>query len=178
MPERGRIGIFNRSYYEEVLVVRVHDGILQSQKLPAERLNKNIWKNRYRDIRNYERYLSNNGLVIRKFFLNVSADEQKQRFLDRIADPNKNWKFSAGDVAERARWKDYMRAYEDCLSATSTDHAPWYIVPADDKPNARLIVSQVVLDTMQRIDSFKMPTQDDLDLISRASVVMRFQRVR
>jgi PPK2 family polyphosphate:nucleotide phosphotransferase len=158
LPERGRIGIFNRSYYEEVLVVRVHPEILQAQRLPDEAL-KNVWTRRYHSIVDHERHLHRNGTRIVKFFLHVSKEEQAKRFLARIDDPKKNWKFSGGDVAERARWKDYMRAYEDCLEATSTDHAPWYAVPADDKPNARLIVSQVVLETMNSL-KMRYPSPD------------------
>lgn len=149
LPERGRIGIFNRSYYEEVLIVRVHPEILQSQRLPPEALAGNVWKRRYESIVDLERHLHRNGTRVVKFFLHVSKDEQRRRFLARLDDPEKNWKFSEADLAERARWKDYMRAYADCLQATSTDHAPWYVVPADDKKNARLIVSQVLLDTMK-----------------------------
>ena len=149
LPERGRIGIFNRSYYEEVLIVRVHPEILRAQRLPDDAFSgRGVWKARYTSIVDHERHLHRSGTRVVKFFLHISPEEQRQRFLARIDDPNKNWKFSAGDVAERARWKDYMRAYEDCLSATSTDDAPWYVVPADDKPNARLIVSQIVLDTI------------------------------
>jgi PPK2 family polyphosphate:nucleotide phosphotransferase len=152
LPERGRIGIFNRSYYEEVLIVRVHPEILRAQRLPEDAFSgRGIWKARHTSIVDHERHLHRSGTRIVKFFLHISPEEQRQRFLARIDDPNKKWKFSAGDVAERARWKDYMRAYEDCLSATSTDHAPWYVVPADDKPNARLIVSQVVLDTINAL---------------------------
>ena len=158
LPERGRIGIFNRSYYEEVLVVRVHPEILQAQRLPDEAL-KNVWTRRYHSIVDHERHLHRNGTRIVKFFLHVSKEEQAKRFLARIDDPKKNWKFSGADVAERARWKDYMRAYEDCLEATSTDHAPWYAVPADDKPNARLIVSQVVLETMNSL-KMRYPSPD------------------
>jgi PPK2 family polyphosphate:nucleotide phosphotransferase len=160
LPERGRIGIFNRSYYEEVLIVRVHPEILRAQRLPDEVMtDRNIWKRRYESIVDLERHLHRNGTRIVKFFLHVSKEEQRQRFLQRIDDPDKNWKFSAGDVAERALWKDYMRAYEDCLQATSTDDAPWYIVPADDKPNARLIVSQVVLNTMKAL-KMRYPSPD------------------
>src|SRR6185503_6291516 len=152
LPERGRIGIFNRSYYEEVLIVRVHPEILQAQRLPDEAIGDgHVWKHRYQSIVDQERHLHRNGTRIVKFFLHVSKDEQAKRFLARIDDEKKSWKFSAADVAERARWKDYMRAYEECLEATSTDQAPWYAVPADDKPNARLIVSQVVLDTMKSL---------------------------
>jgi PPK2 family polyphosphate:nucleotide phosphotransferase len=160
LPERGRIGIFNRSYYEEVLVVRVHPDILQSQRLPDEALKDgNVWKRRYQSIVDYERHLHRNGTRIVKFFLHVSKEEQAKRFLARIEDPKKNWKFSAADVAERARWNDYMRAYAECLEATSTDQAPWYAVPADDKPNARLIVSQVVLETMKSL-KLRYPSPD------------------
>jgi PPK2 family polyphosphate:nucleotide phosphotransferase len=148
LPERGRIGIFNRSYYEEVLVVRVHPEILRSQGLPEElRDEKTIWTDRYRSIVNLENHLFENGTRIVKIFLHLSKDEQRKRFLERIDEPDKNWKFSLADIHERKYWNDYVKAYEACLSATSTHHAPWYVVPADDKENARLIVSQIVLDT-------------------------------
>ena len=154
LPERGRIGIFNRSYYEEVLVVRVHPEILRARQLPEELLNrKDIWEDRFRSISDLEKHLYRNGTRVIKFFLHLSKDEQRRRFLARIDDPDKNWKFSQADIAERKYWKDYMKAYEDCLSATSTDHAPWYIVPADDKENARLIISQIILDAL---DDLKM----------------------
>jgi PPK2 family polyphosphate:nucleotide phosphotransferase len=147
LPERGRIGIFNRSYYEEVLVVRVHPEILRSQGLPEElRDEKTIWEERYRSIVDLESHLYRNGTRIIKFFLHLSKDEQRKRFLERIDEPDHNWKFSTADIHERKYWKDYMHAYEECLNATSTHHAPWYVVPADDKENARLIVSQIVLD--------------------------------
>ncbi len=149
LPERGRIGIFNRSYYEEVLVVRVHPEILQNQALPEEALNHpHFWKHRYSSILGLERHLYRNGTRTVKFFLHLSKDEQRRRFLARIDDPDKNWKFSQADMKERERWKDYQQAYEACLSATSTKHAPWYVVPADDKENARLITSQIILDTL------------------------------
>ena len=149
LPERGRIGIFNRSYYEEVLVVRVHPAILRSQGLSEElRDDKHIWEQRYRSIVDLESHLYRNGTRTVKIFLHLSKDEQRKRFLERIDEPGKNWKFSLADIHERQYWKDYMQAYEDCLSATSTHHAPWYAVPADDKENARLIVSQIVLDTL------------------------------
>ena len=152
LPERGRIGIFNRSYYEEVLIVRVHPEILQSQGLPDDlRQTATIWDGRYQSIVDHETHLSRNGTRIMKFFLHLSPDEQRRRFLDRIDDPDKNWKFSAGDVEERKFWDDYMRAYEACLSATSTTDAPWYIVPADDKKNARLIVSSIIVETMKAL---------------------------
>jgi PPK2 family polyphosphate:nucleotide phosphotransferase len=152
LPERGRIGIFNRSYYEEVLVVRVHPEFLRAQKLPGELLEEGkIWDERYRSILDLEKHLFLNGTRIVKFFLHLSREEQRRRFLGRIDDPKKNWKFSQSDIAERARWKDYQKAYEACLSATSTDHAPWFVVPADDKENARLIISQIVLDTLEKL---------------------------
>jgi PPK2 family polyphosphate:nucleotide phosphotransferase len=147
LPERGRIGIFNRSYYEEVLVVRVHPEILRSQGLPEElRDEKSIWTNRYRSIVNLENHLFENGTRTVKMFLHLSKDEQRKRFLERIDEPDKNWKFSLSDIHERKYWNDYVKAYEACLNATSTHHAPWYVIPADDKDNARLIVSQIVLD--------------------------------
>jgi PPK2 family polyphosphate:nucleotide phosphotransferase len=150
LPERGRIGIFNRSYYEEVLVVRVHPEILRSQGLAEELRNeKNIWEERYRSIIDLESHLYRNGTRTIKIFLHLSKDEQRKRFLERIDEPEKNWKFSLADIHERKYWKQYMKAYEACLSATSTDHAPWYAVPADDKENARLIVSEIVIDALQ-----------------------------
>ena len=150
LPERGRIGIFNRSYYEEVLVVRVHPELLRSEGVAgASQDDKTVWHNRYRSIGNLERHLHVNGTHIIKFFLHLSKEEQRKRFLQRIDDPEKNWKFSLADIEERKFWKDYMKAYEECLGATSTRDAPWYIVPADDKENARLIVSQIILDTFE-----------------------------
>jgi PPK2 family polyphosphate:nucleotide phosphotransferase len=152
LPERGRIGIFNRSYYEEVLVVRVHPEILVGQGLPEELRDENtIWRDRYRSIVDMERHLHRNGTHTVKIFLHLSQGEQRKRFLERIDDPDKNWKFSPADIHERKYWKDYMKAYEACLSATSTHHAPWYIVPADDKESARLIVSQIVLDSLNEL---------------------------
>jgi len=149
LPQRGRIGMFNRSYYEEVLVVRVHPEILRSQGLTEElRDEKSIWKDRYRSIVDLEKHLHRNGTRTIKIFLHLSQEEQRKRFLERIDEPDKNWKFSTSDIHERKYWKDYMEAYEDCLHATSTPHAPWYVVPADDKDNARLIVSQIVLDVL------------------------------
>ena len=149
LPERGRIGIFNRSYYEEVLIVRVHPEILRNEGLPdVPRYEKTVWRDRYRSITNMEKHLHNNGTRIIKFFLHLSKEEQQKRFLARIDDPKKNWKFSSADIEEREFWDDYMKAYEDCLGATSTSESPWYVVPADDKENARLIVSQIVLDTL------------------------------
>jgi PPK2 family polyphosphate:nucleotide phosphotransferase len=164
LPERGRIGIFNRSYYEEVLIVRVHPEILEGEHLPdAARTGGSVWKQRYESIFDLERHLHRNGTRIVKFFLHVSKEEQRRRFLARIDDPEKNWKFSAADLVERDRWKDYMAAYEDCLEATSTDHAPWYVVPADDKENARLIVSQVLVDTLSRL-KMRYPASDPAKL--------------
>jgi PPK2 family polyphosphate:nucleotide phosphotransferase len=153
LPERGRIGIFNRSYYEEVLIVRVHPEILQSEGLPNELLGeKTVWRNRYRSINDLERHLTCNGTRIVKIFLHLSREEQRRRFLERIDNPDKNWKFSSSDIEERRYWTDYMHAYEKCLGATSTDNAPWYVVPADDKHNARLIVSQILLNTFEELD--------------------------
>ena len=151
LPERGRIGIFNRSYYEEVLVVRVHPEILRAQRLPAESLEGHIWSGRYRSIVELEEHLQRNGTRIVKFFLHVSKEEQRKRFLQRIDDPRKNWKFSMADMQERGRWKDYMKAYEECINATSTHASPWYVVPADDKKNARLIISQIVVETLESL---------------------------
>ncbi len=153
LPERGQIGIFNRSYYEEVLVVRVHPDILDSEGLPPSALDEQtVWKGRYRSIADLESHLHRNGTVIVKFFLHVSAEEQRKRFLQRIDAPDKNWKFSLADIEERAFWKQYMQAYGECLSATSTHNSPWYVVPADDKRNTRLIVSQIVVDTLSSLE--------------------------
>jgi PPK2 family polyphosphate:nucleotide phosphotransferase len=153
LPERGRIGIFNRSYYEEVLVVSVHPEILRAQGLPEElRDEKTIWKDRYRSIVDLEEHLHRNGTRVIKFFLHLSKKEQRKRFLERIDAPDKNWKFSLSDIHERKYWKHYMKAYEACLTATSTHHAPWHVVPADDKENARLIVSQTVVDALNELN--------------------------
>jgi PPK2 family polyphosphate:nucleotide phosphotransferase len=152
LPERGRIGIFNRSYYEEVLIVRVHREILDTEALPEENLHKgSIWEDRFRSIVDHEEHLYRNGTRIVKFFLHLSKEEQRRRFIARIDDPSKNWKFSQADIEERKFWKHYMRAYEDCIGATSTPHAPWFIVPADDKANARLIISRVVVDMLDNL---------------------------
>jgi len=148
LPERGRIGIFNRSYYEETLVVRVHPEFLEKQKLPAELVGKRIWKDRFQDIRSFERYLTRNGVLIRKFFLHVSKKEQKRRFLERIENPEKNWKFSSADAKERAFWDDYMEAYEDMIRHTATKEAPWYVVPADNKWFTRAVVAAAVIDAL------------------------------
>jgi len=152
LPERGRIGIFNRSYYEEVLVVRVHPELLEHQKLPPVRIDKDIWKRRYRDIRSYERYLNENGVIVRKIFLHVSRAEQKRRFLERIDNPEKNWKFSAADARERGHWKDYMEAYEDAIRNTATPDSPWYVVPADNKWFTRIVVACAVIDALASLE--------------------------
>jgi PPK2 family polyphosphate:nucleotide phosphotransferase len=152
LPERGRIGIFNRSYYEEVLIVRVHQNILDAERLPKKLLSeKNIWRDRYRSIVNLEEHLHRNGTRIIKFFLHLSKEEQRKRFLSRIDEPEKNWKFNIDDVKERESWKHYMKAYEECLSATSTTTAPWHAVPADEKATTRLIVSRIILDTLKEL---------------------------
>ena len=152
LPERGRIGIFNRSYYEEVLIARVHPEILGSEGLPGSvESDTKIWKNRFRSITNLERHLSGNGTRVIKFFLHLSKNEQRKRFLERIDDREKNWKFSAADVEERNYWKDYMKVYEECLEATSTTESPWYVIPADDKENTRLIVSHIIVDTFEKL---------------------------
>ena len=162
LPERGRIGIFNRSYYEEVLIVRVHHEILLDEGLPdTPHQEKTLWRDRYRSISNLERHLHVNGTRVVKFFLHLSKEEQRKRFLERIDQPEKNWKFSTADIEERKFWKDYMKAYEECLSATSTHDCPWYVVPADDKQNARLIVSQIVLDTLDDLNMSYPKTSEE-----------------
>jgi PPK2 family polyphosphate:nucleotide phosphotransferase len=148
LPNRGHIGIFNRSYYEETLVVRVHPELLQRQKLPPKLMSKNIWKERFQDIRTFERYLGRNGIVVRKFFLHVSKKEQKKRFLERLNNPDKNWKFSASDIKEREFWADYMDAYEDMIRNTATPEAPWYVVPADNKWFTRVVVAAAIIDAL------------------------------
>src|SRR5213083_642738 len=152
VPERGKIGIFNRSYYEEVLVVRVHPTFLRAQKLPDRLVTKHIWEERYQDINAFERYLTRNGIVIRKFFLHVSKEEQKRRFIERLEDSKKNWKFSMADVQERSFWKDYQEAYEEAIQQTATKHAPWYIVPADNKWFTRLVVAAAIIETLDDLD--------------------------
>jgi PPK2 family polyphosphate:nucleotide phosphotransferase len=152
LPERGRIGIFNRSYYEEVLVVRVHEEILISQKLPEKMLTDDIWKNRFKDIRNFEKYLHRNGTKIIKFFLNVSKNEQKKRFIERIDNPDKNWKFSTADAKERTFWKDYMKAYEEMIQKTASRESPWYVVPADNKSFARIVIASAVVNALVGLD--------------------------
>ena len=163
LPERGRIGIFNRSYYEETLVVRVHPEFLENEKLPPELVTKDIWKERFHDIRSFERYLTRNGVCIRKFFLNVSKKEQKKRFLERIDEPEKNWKFSASDAKEREYWGDYMQAYEDMIQNTATKQAPWYVVPADNKWFTRVVVAAAVIEALDDLD-LKYPKVSDSKL--------------
>jgi len=152
LPERGRIGIFNRSYYEEVLVVRVHEAILNAQKLPSKLVTKDIWEDRFKDIRNFEKYLARNGTVVIKIFLNVSKEEQKKRFIERIDDPDKNWKFSVGDVKERGHWNQYMEAYEDMIQNTSTEESPWYVIPADNKSYARIAVASAIIHALDQME--------------------------
>jgi PPK2 family polyphosphate:nucleotide phosphotransferase len=152
LPERGRIGIFNRSYYEETLVVRVHPELLAKQRLPEKLVGKDIWNQRFDDIRHFERYLTNNGVVIRKFFLHVSKAEQKKRFLSRLMEPDKNWKFAAADVRERQHWNEYMDAYEDMIRHTATDCAPWHVIPADNKWFTRIVVAAAMIDALEELD--------------------------
>lgn len=152
LPERGRIGIFNRSYYEEVLVVRVHEAILKGQKLPEKLVTKAIWEDRFQDIRNFEKYLNRNGTIVIKFFLNVSKNEQKKRFIERVDDPDKNWKFSSADAKERGYWKDYMHAYEDLIKNTSTEKSPWYVIPADNKSYARIAIASAIIHALDEMD--------------------------
>ena len=169
LPERGRIGIFNRSYYEETLVVRVHKEFLGGQKLPAGVKSKDIWKRRFDDIYNFERYLSHNGILVLKFFLHVSKDEQKRRFLARIDDPGKNWKFSRNDVREREHWDEYMDAYEQTIRHTASKHAPWYVVPADNKWFTRLVVAAAIVENMNALN-LKYPTlaKEELNALDEA----------
>jgi PPK2 family polyphosphate:nucleotide phosphotransferase len=152
LPERGRIGIFNRSHYEEVLVVRVHPEFLAGQRIPPHLVTEKIWDERFEDINALERYVSRNGILVRKFFLNVSKEEQKRRFLSRLDEPEKNWKFSSADVSERERWGDYMHAYEQMIRHTSTPHAPWFVVPADHKWFTRLVVMEALIDALESLD--------------------------
>ena len=163
IPERGRIGIFNRSYYEEVLVARVHPEILARQKLPRHLVTKDVWEERFEDIRSFERYLTRNGVVVRKFFLHVSRKEQKRRFLDRLDDPAKNWKFSTSDVKERASWKAYMEAYEDTIRHTASKFAPWYVVPANNKWFTRIVVAAAIIDALASLD-LEYPEVDEAKL--------------
>lgn len=160
LPERGRIGIFNRSYYEEVLVAKVHPAILESQKLPPDCKGPDVWQNRYEDINNFEKYLSRNGIIVLKFFLNLSKEEQKERFLARLDTPEKNWKFSTGDMKERRYWDDYQTAFEDCFNATSTEWAPWHIIPADHKWFSRTAIADIIVKKLKSLD-LAYPTVDD-----------------
>ena len=173
LPERGRIGIFNRSYYEEVLVTRVHPEILSRQKHPVPAREANIWKQRFREINNLERYLVANGIIVLKFFLNVSRDEQRRRFLARIDTPEKNWKFSKNDVIERAHWDDYMSAFEDVFNHTSTEVAPWHIIPADHKWFGRLTVAQIIVQTLEQLDlHYPKPTEAHLAELQEARAIL------
>jgi PPK2 family polyphosphate:nucleotide phosphotransferase len=174
LPNRGHIGIFNRSYYEEVLVVRVHPAFLAKQKLPPKLVDKNIWDERFKDIRNFEQYLAGNGIVVRKFFLHVSKKEQKQRFLDRIDDPLKNWKFSSNDANERDYWDDYMKAYEEMIQETATKDAPWYVVPANNKWFTRVIVALAVIDALASLD-LAYPEVDQTKLKELAAAKKKLQ---
>lgn len=160
LPERGRIGIFNRSYYEEVLVVRVHEEILKNQKLPEKLVTPAIWEERFQDIRHFEKYLNRNGTVVIKFFLNVSKDEQKKRFIERIDDADKNWKFSAADAKERGYWKEYMHAYEELIKNTSSEKSPWYVIPADNKSYARIAIASAIINALDEMD-LEYPTVSD-----------------
>jgi PPK2 family polyphosphate:nucleotide phosphotransferase len=173
MPERGKIGIFNRSYYEEVLVLRVHKELLHAEKIPASLVTKEIWKERFEDINAYERYLSRNGVVIRKFFLHLSKAEQKRRFLARLDEPGKNWKFSGADLKERAYWGEYMEAYEDAIRHTSTKEAPWYVVPADNKWFTWLVVAAVINETLASLGlSFPKVTSSQKEALDHARKVL------
>ncbi|HSI62325.1 MAG TPA: polyphosphate kinase 2 family protein [Candidatus Saccharimonadia bacterium] len=163
LPERGRIGIFNRSYYEDTLVVRVHPELLGKQKMPQHLNGKGVWDRRFKDIRAYEHYLNNNGIIVRKFFLHLSKDEQKKRFLERIDNPAKNWKLSPSDARERKHWKDYMSAYEDAIRETATKESPWYVVPADNKWFTRVVVASAVIDALASLD-VKYPSVDKAKL--------------
>jgi PPK2 family polyphosphate:nucleotide phosphotransferase len=178
VPERGRIGIFNRSHYEEVLAVKVHPEFLAAQKLPAQLVGKNLWKHRYQDVRAFERYLSRNGVLIRKFFLHVSHGEQKRRFLERIDEPEKNWKFSAADVKERAHWDKYMAAYQDMIRATATRESPWYVVPADNKWYTRIVVAAAIVDALSSLDlRYPMVDRERLrDLAAAKKTLLAEQR--
>ena len=175
LPERGRIGIFNRSYYEETLVVRVHPELLGAQKVPRELVTKDIWRERFEDIRTFERYLTRNGVVIRKFFLHVSRKEQRRRFLERLQIPEKNWKFSAADAKEREYWDDYMKAYEDTIRGTAAKHAPWYVVPADNKWFTRIVVAAAVIDTLASL-GLEYPHMSEEKLKELASVERALKR--
>ncbi|MFA6455990.1 MAG: polyphosphate kinase 2 family protein [Bacteroidota bacterium] len=169
LPERGRFGIFNRSYYEEVLIVRIHDEILKKQKLPPQPKGKDFWKGRYNEINMFEQYLVRNGIHILKFFLNVSKDEQKRRFLKRIETPEKNWKFSASDAKERNHWDEYMKAYEDMFNHTSTKWAPWYVIPADHKWFTRAAVARILVEKLKSLDiAYPKPTEEHMKELEKA----------
>lgn len=173
LPERGNIGIFNRSYYEEVLITRVHPEILERQRLPDHLADKNIWKRRFEEINNFEKYLVNNGIIVLKFFLNISKAEQKRRFLARLDLPNKNWKFSVSDAKERGHWNEYMEAFEDCFSHTSTKWAPWYVIPADEKPFARLAVGYVVYQTLKSLKlKYPVVTKAQKEQLEKARAIL------
>lgn len=173
LPERGRIGIFNRSYYEETLVVRVHQGILHNQKIPDKFKSKYIWNERFEDIRNFEKYLNRNGILVCKFFLNVSKKEQKKRFLERIDNPDKNWKFAMGDIKEREHWNDYMNVYEDMIKNTATKDSPWYVVPADNKWFTRIVVSSAVISALNSLE-LKYPdvTETQINELAEAKKIL------
>lgn len=177
LPERGRIGIFNRSYYEEVLVVRVHPELLATQKLPEGMKGNNLWQERYRQIRAYERHLTLNGTVIRKVFLNLSRAEQKKRFLERLSDPQKHWKFSAADVRDRGYWKQYMSAYEDAIRATATRSAPWYVIPADSKWFTRIVIASVIIDALASLElDYPRVTRERLKELAAARKALLAER--
>lgn len=177
LPERGRIGIFNRSWYEEVLVVRVHSQLLQAQKIPPELVTKNIWEERLEDIRNFENYLARNGTIVCKFFLNVSRQEQKKRFLERIENPAKNWKFDPNDVKERGHWEEYMEAYEDMIRATATPESPWYVIPADNKAFCRILVASAIIDTLTKLKlDFPAPDAVKLEALARMKALLLAER--
>jgi PPK2 family polyphosphate:nucleotide phosphotransferase len=173
LPERGRIGIFNRSYYEEMLIVRVHRELLERQKLPPQLVTGHIWKERFEDVNAFERYLTRNGVVVRKFFLHVSQDEQKKRFLERIDNPDKGWKFTMSDVREREYWDAYMAAYEDVIRHTASEHAPWYAVPADNKWFTRLVVADAIIDALNELDlAFPKADKEKLQELAEARAVL------
>ncbi len=177
LPERGRIGIFNRSYYEEMLVVRVHPEFLAAQKLPPKLVTEDIWKERFKDVRAFESYLGRNGVIVRKFFLHVSKGEQRERFLARLNEPKKNWKFSTGDVKERAHWDEYMEAYEDMIRHTATKDAPWHVVPADNKWFTRLAVASAIIETLQSLDlHFPRVSKAKLKELAAAKAVLMRER--
>ena len=173
LPERGRIGIFNRSYYEEMLIVRVHRDLLERQMLPPRLVTEHIWKERFEDVNAFEQYLTRNGVVVRKFFLHLSKDEQKKRFLERIDNPDKNWKFTMDDVREREFWDDYMAAYEDMIRHTATSNAPWYVVPADSKWFTRLVVAAAIIDTLNELDlAFPKVGKEKLQELAEARIIL------